>query len=631
MFTRRLRQVAALAALAAAISAIGASPAWQDIAAPGSIAPTVGGIDPAVLIGRSDTIIGRGAVPASEPVRSLDGGATWRSFTVAGVRPDRFVASPTDPRVFYALAGGVATDFGGSTPAPSTLYRSRDGGSSWEVVAAPFVTPAGEVLGHLRVGANPDLLYATTMEMADCMVACSYQGRAAYMSSDGGASWRAIGAGLGSGPILYPAPSDANVVYATTQAGLHRSRDQGTSWTLVRPQPIDRQFYGIYQKTLAIDHRDANVLYLLPGPGTEVWVTEDGGDTWRTSAGLNVPGPWRFLLADPIEARRVYFVGQEGETFESRDAARTWKRVAPSSGSTLRDWGYKPVDGKPSIGMSGASRVIVAAAFDYSPVDHSVLKTYVKRVEIRDDALALGSDLWWNPIAPGTGFSITQHASGQMFVVWYGYEPGELVWRMMSGGTWTDSHTFTGPLYSARGPSFFSGTAFDPSQVSVFPIGTGTLRFDDDNNALFSYRIDGGVQVDRGLTRFAFAPANDWSVFNNADLWWDPQTSGWGVAINQQFNKVFLSWYVYDDAGKPTWLTVPDTTYAYWLDGPLGGKARYSGEVYAVQAPAQLGVRGVEQTKVGTATVTYVGRDEVQLDYSVRGTSASRRLRRLPF
>ena len=157
------------------------------------------------------------------------------------------------------------------------------------------------------------------------------------------------------------------------------------------------------------------------------------------------------------------------------------------------------------------------------------------------------------------------------------------------------------------------------------------MRFEDDNNAMFSYRIDGGAQGDRALTRFAFAPTNDWSVFNNADLWWDPQTPGWGLAINQQFNKVFLSWYVYDDVGRPTWLTVPDTTYSYWLDGPLTYKARYSGDVYVVHPPAQAGARGVEQAKVGTATVTYVGRDEVQLDYSVNGTAASRRLRRLPF
>jgi hypothetical protein len=162
-------------------------------------------------------------------------------------------------------------------------------------------------------------------------------------------------------------------------------------------------------------------------------------------------------------------------------------------------------------------------------------------------------------------------------------------------------------------------------------VGSATLRFADDNHAVFSYRIDGGAQGERALERFAFAPANDWRVFNNADLWWDPQASGWGVSVSQQFNKVFLSWYAYDESGKSLWLTVPDTTYAYWLDGPLAGKARYSGDVYIVQAPAQADAGGVEQVKVGHATVTYASRDEVQLDYSVSGTSASRRLRRLPF
>src|SRR5689334_17669973 len=94
-------------------------------------------------------------------------------------------------------------------------------------------------------------------------------------------------------------------------------------------------------------------------------------------------------------------------------------------------------------------------------------------------SLALGSDLWWNPAESGAGLSITQHASNNLFVVWYTYDAaGAPVWRVVPGGAWND-RTFTGEMYETIGPAFFAG-AFDPSRVASRRVGTVKLHFDDE-------------------------------------------------------------------------------------------------------------------------------------------------------
>jgi len=62
--------------------------------------------------------------------------------------------------------------------------------------------------------------------------------------------------------------------------------------------------------------------------------------------------------------------------------------------------------------------------------------------------MALGAGLWWNPANSGWGISITQHAGGQMFVVWFTYDAaGSPTWFVMPGGTWTTSDTYDGRIY----------------------------------------------------------------------------------------------------------------------------------------------------------------------------------------
>jgi hypothetical protein len=100
------------------------------------------------------------------------------------------------------------------------------------------------------------------------------------------------------------------------------------------------------------------------------------------------------------------------------------------------------------------------------------------------------TDLWWNPDESGWGLSLTQHASRNIFGVWYTYAAdGTRTWYVLPGGTWTSGNTFSGTLYATTGPALDG--AFDPGQVTRTPVGTGTLDFIDANHGTWTFTVDG--------------------------------------------------------------------------------------------------------------------------------------------
>jgi hypothetical protein len=110
------------------------------------------------------------------------------------------------------------------------------------------------------------------------------------------------------------------------------------------------------------------------------------------------------------------------------------------------------------------------------------------------------SDLWWNASESGWGLNVIQHASRNIFAVWFTYrEDGRPTWFTLPGGTWTSSSTFTGSIYSTAGPPA-SAASFDSRQVKVTPVGTGTLTFSDANNGTWAYTIN-GVSGSKAIAR----------------------------------------------------------------------------------------------------------------------------------
>jgi hypothetical protein len=112
------------------------------------------------------------------------------------------------------------------------------------------------------------------------------------------------------------------------------------------------------------------------------------------------------------------------------------------------------------------------------------------------------SDHWWNPQESGWGMSIMQHPSDRLFAVWFVYNASnQPVWYTLQPGTWTTFTRYTGPIYKTTGPYY--GGPFDPTQVGITQVGTGTLTFTDYKTGTFSYTVE-GVSGSKPITRLPF-------------------------------------------------------------------------------------------------------------------------------
>jgi lysyl endopeptidase len=113
------------------------------------------------------------------------------------------------------------------------------------------------------------------------------------------------------------------------------------------------------------------------------------------------------------------------------------------------------------------------------------------------------TDLWWNPAESGWGLNLIQHASRNIFGVWYTYgDSGKRTWYVLPGGTWVDSNTFTGTLYATTGPAS-DAAKFDAQRTKATSVGTATLRFSDANNGTWSYSV-GGLSGTKPIARQSY-------------------------------------------------------------------------------------------------------------------------------
>ncbi len=302
---------------------------------------------------RSNVILGKGMY------RSDDAGRTWRLTGMENAGQIGAVEiHPTNADVAYAAALG-------NPWAPSEergIYRTRDGGRSWDQVLFTSDSVGGiDVEIHPT---NPNVIYAAMwrVERKPWTIISGMEAAGEedgiWKSTDGGDSWRIVTRGLPSGLIgkidLAVTPDDPDRVYAVVETtdpdeGLYRSDDSGESWRLVSNQRgiMNRPFYytnvdadpsdadkvfinneGFYVSTDAgasferqsTPHGDNHDIWINPDD-PDIWVqsndgganvTLDGGRTWSTQHNQ----PTAELYSLDIDDRHPYwlYAGQQDNT-----------------------------------------------------------------------------------------------------------------------------------------------------------------------------------------------------------------------------------------------------------------------------------------------------------------------------
>ncbi len=257
--------------------------------------------------------------------KSTDAGLSWTHIGLEATRQiGRVLVDPKNPDVVFVAALGHA--YG---PSPDRgVYRSRDGGASWQKVLY-----RDDGLGAVDLAFDPTdakiiyaALWATRRPPWYIYAPSTGPAGGLYKSRDGGDTWEPLTAGLPNGGVgrigLAVAPTRANRIYAVVDAkagGFFRSDDAGATWTQVSAE--NRLWgRGWYFGKVAVDPKNADIVYLS---NTALYRSIDAGKTWTPIKGAPGGDDYHQLWIDPDDPKRMIVASDQGAVV-SVDGAATW-------------------------------------------------------------------------------------------------------------------------------------------------------------------------------------------------------------------------------------------------------------------------------------------------------------------
>jgi len=283
------------------------------------------------------------ATPSIAP--EVYGSLPWRYIGPEGNRFTSAAGVPGDPLTYYvgAASGGI--------------YKTTDGGVNW---AAIFDDQPVQSIGSLAIAkSDPNVVWAGTGE-AHIRSHISI-GQGVYKSLDAGKSWSLMGlekTGRVARMVIHPTNPDVVLACALGTAygpqperGVFRSTDGGATWT---------KTLFVDEKTgcsdLAMDPRNPRVLFAgmwqieihtwgreSGGPGSGLFMSRDGGVTWKRLTGKGLPtkpvGKVALAIA-PSNPDRIFALietgdgvpwngdaTESGQLWRSDDGGENWQLI----------------------------------------------------------------------------------------------------------------------------------------------------------------------------------------------------------------------------------------------------------------------------------------------------------------
>jgi photosystem II stability/assembly factor-like uncharacterized protein len=276
--------------------------------------------------------------------RSTDRGATWERSEDLGLPPE---SGLTLERTWHVEPGRDGEDgrlWLGA--APGALFRSDDGGLTWQ--------PVESLLGHetrdqWHPGAGGMCCHSIQLDPEDpsrMYVGISAAG--VFRSEDGGESWTPANQGTAADflPDPYPPvgqcvhkvlahPARSERLWQQNHCGVYRSDDRGESWERLEGNGLPSGF-GF---PLALDPRDPDVAFVVPEHSAEnrvtcdgrlgVYRTHDAGASWELLTDGLPQQAWGAVMRegfsfDRAEPAGIYLGTQSGSVFISADGGVSW-------------------------------------------------------------------------------------------------------------------------------------------------------------------------------------------------------------------------------------------------------------------------------------------------------------------
>jgi photosystem II stability/assembly factor-like uncharacterized protein len=300
------------------------TPLWDRFpqASPSVGAVAVAPSDPNIVyVGTGEANIRSDVVTGNGMYRSTDAGKTWEFI---GLRDSeaigRLAVNPTDANT--VLVAALGHPFGPNSE--RGIYRTRDGGKTWRRVL--YVDDKTGGIDVQYDPADPSIVYAAMLQTVrrPWIFESGGAGSGLYRSSDGGTTWQKLsGHGLPAGiwgRIGVAPTSNPRRVYALIDAdsgGLYRTDDGGASWKLINGDDLYRDA-AFYFMGLFADPKDSDKVYIMNGDAYE---SKDGGRTFKVVPTFHSDN--HSLWINPHNTDLMVNANDGGADVSS-DGGRTW-------------------------------------------------------------------------------------------------------------------------------------------------------------------------------------------------------------------------------------------------------------------------------------------------------------------
>lgn len=225
--------------------------------------------------------------------RSRNGGRTWAILPGMRGKSIRALAmAPSNPRILIvgALDG---------------VYRSRDGGGSWEQISPSDERQFRNVESVAIDPQDPQIIYVGTWHLG-------------WKTADGGETWRPMKNGVVDDSDVFSITIDYNDsrnIYLSTCSGIYKSEYSAELFHKLNGIPYAAR------RSRVLKQDPANPLVLYAGTTDGLWRSDDAGDSWRA---LLADVTVNDVHIDPRDPRRVLLATDRGGVLLSTDGGVTF-------------------------------------------------------------------------------------------------------------------------------------------------------------------------------------------------------------------------------------------------------------------------------------------------------------------